>query len=232
MRANEFLSELIDPKLAQPITWINPSIARSKLTSGREIEIQFEREFGGYVDIAFSVDREFKITGGGNVDQIFATVIQAIKEFVFNNPKLHTITLTANEKSRARAYDTLIKRITPDLGWHVVPHDDIIKDRKYQDAMARGGYLFAMEKGIAPEDRQAEQKPKHGKFKNVWYVYNMDDKTSPQYKVTGGEKAWPVMKYVIDNVEEYKQLNPQLITFKRYPRLGQPIIDLGEYKPS
>jgi len=232
MRATEFLSELIDKKLAQPITWVNPSIARSKLPSGREIEIHFTPEATGYVDIAFNVDREFRITGLGNADQIFATVIQGITEFVFNNPKLHTITLTANEKSRARAYDTLIKRITPDLGWHVVPHDDIIKDPKYQDAMARGGYLFAMEKGTAPEHRQPEQKPKHGTFKNVWYVNNIDDKTLPQYKVTGGEKAWPVMKYVIDNIEEYRQLNPQTIIAKHYPRPGQQIIDLGEYKPS
>jgi hypothetical protein len=232
MRAKEFLSELISQKLAQPIIWVNSSIARSNLPSGEEIEVQFAPEATGYDEISFSVDREFRITGRGNSSQIFATVIQAIKEYIANNPKLHTIALAANEKSRARAYDTLIKRITPELGWHVVPHDDIIKDPKYAEAMARGGYLFAMEKGTAPEHRQPEQKPKHGTFKNVWYVNNIDDKTLPQYKVTGGEKAWHVMKYVIDNIEEYRQLNPQTIIAKHYPRPGQQIIDLGEYKPS
>lgn len=232
MRAKEFLSELINQKHAQPITWVNPSIARSNLPSGREIEVQFMPESTGYVEIVFSVDREFRITGRGNVDQIFATVIQAIKEFVSNNPKLHTITLAANEKSRAIAYDTLIKRVTPELGWHVVPHDDILKDPKYADAMARGGYLFAMEKGMAPEHRQPEQKPKHGTFKNVWYVNNIQDKTLPQYKVTGGEKPWHVMKYVLDHIKEYKQLDPQAIIANHYPRPGQQIIDLGEYKPS
>jgi len=232
MRATEFLSELISQKLAQPIIWVNSSIARSRLPSGDEIEVQFAPVAPGYDDISFSVNRKFTITSGGNANQVFATVIQAIKEYIANNPKLHTITFAANEKSRARAYDALIKRITPGLGWHVVPHDDIIKDPKYINSMGRGGYLFAMEKGVAPDHRQPEQKPKHGKFKNVWYINNIQDKTLPQYKVTGGEKAWHAMKYVLDNIEEYKQLNPQAIIIKHYPSPGQQIIDLGEYNPS
>jgi hypothetical protein len=105
-------------------------------------------------------------------------------------------------------------------------------DQKLAQPITWGGYLFAMEKGTAPEHRQPEQKPKHGTFKNVWYVNNIDDKTLPQYKVTGGEKPWHAMKYVSDNIEKYKQLNPQAIVARHYPSPGQQIIDLGEYKPS
>lgn len=231
MRAQEFLSELLDPKLAQPVEWQDSETAVSKLPNGKTIIVNL-RKRRGVVTVEFSVDGQYQITGRGDANQVFVTVIQVVKEFVENNPEVHTFTFTANEYSRARLYDALTKRVSAQLGWHVVPFDELMSAPEYEDIRTIGGYLFVIEKGAAPEHRQSFQKPQHGKFKNIWYVSSMDDKELPQYKVTGGKKAWHAMKYVIDNIAEYKQLNPQVITAKHHPQPGQEIIDLGEYTPS
>lgn len=227
MRAKEFLSELFDPKHVQPIEWENDNHARAKLGE-KTIHVIF-METGGHVYLEFSVDHEFQVTGRGDANAVFATVIHAVKEYVARWPGVHTFVFTANEQSRARMYDALAKRVSKQLGWHVVPYDEVMTDPKYADAR-KGSYAFVVEKGHAPEHRQAAQKPQHEKFKDIWFVGSMEDKTLPVFKVSGG-KGWEAENFVMRTRQEYKGFHPMGMYSSHTPPPNQKIIDLGEYKP-
>jgi len=130
MRAKEIITELFDPKLAIDLEWAEGSdyvVARGYVTVtnpdgyggeyGNEEEVEFEIEFGEYphpqrkeYEVQFKVGDSFAITGGGNANVIFATAIQACKDFV-EEYKPDRLFFTAEEQSRARGYDTISKRI-------------------------------------------------------------------------------------------------------------------------
>ena len=195
MRAKEFITELFDPKLAVDLEWAEGSdyvVARGYVTVtnpngyggeyGNEEEVKFEIEFGEYphpqrkeYEVQFKVDESFAITGGGNANVIFATAIQACKDFV-EMYKPDRLFFTAEEQSRARMYDTIAKRVAKQVGWHVLPFDEIQKDPLYRHKSGNG-FMFVIVKGEAPEKFQSSQKPQHGAFMPIWYVYNLDKDT-------------------------------------------------------
>jgi hypothetical protein len=227
-KANEFVLELFDPKHAQSIEWLDDHTARAKIGK-KNLQTKFI-EYGGIVFLEFSIDDEFTLTGRGDANQVFATVIQAVKEYVKMWSGVHTFVFTAKEQSRARMYDALAKRVSSQLGWHVVPYDDMQADPKYRYAREHGEYVFAIEKGIAPEHRQAAQKPQHEKFKSIWYVGSTEDKTLPVFRVNGGE-GWEAEQFVMRTRSEYKGFHPLSMYSKRNLPAGQEVIDLGDYKP-
>ena len=187
------LQELFNPKLAIDLEWAEGSdyvAARGYVTVtnpdgfggeyGNEEEVELEIEFGEYphpqrkeYEVQFKVGESFAITGGGNTSVIFASVIQACKDFV-EMYKPDRLFFTADEQSRARMYDTITKRVAKEVGWHVIPFDEIQKDPLYRNKSSNG-FVFVIQKGAAPEKWSSSQKPQHGSFLPIWYVYNMDD---------------------------------------------------------
>jgi FMN phosphatase YigB (HAD superfamily) len=191
----DVLKELFDPKLAIDLEWAEGSdyvAARGYVTVtnpngyggeyGNEEEVELEIEFGEYphpqrkeYEVQFKVDESFAITGGGNTSVIFATVIQACKDFV-EMYKPDRLFFTADEQSRARMYDTITKRVAKQVGWHVLPFDEIQKDPLYRHKSGNG-FMFVIAKGEAPEKFQSSQKPQHGSWMPIWFVYNLDKDT-------------------------------------------------------
>ena len=221
------ITELFDVERTQSIEWKDDNTAIAKI-GNKNLRVTF-REYSGIAEIEFSIDDEYKMTGRGDVNQVFATVIETVKEYIKMWPGVHTFVFTANEQSRARMYDALAKRVSGQLGWHVVPYNDMQADPKYQYARERGGYLFAIEKGQAPEHRQSAQKPQHGKFTSIWYIGSSEAKTLPVYKVAGG-KGWEAEQFVMRTRPEYKDLHPMGMFSAHSPPKGQTVIDLGDYK--
>jgi hypothetical protein len=195
MRFREIIIELFDPKLAIDLEWAEGSdyiAARGYVTVtnpdgyggeyGNEEEVELEVEFGEFphrnrkeYEVQFKVGESYDITGGGNANVIFATVIQACKDFVemYHPDRLF---FTAKEQSRARMYDTLAKRVAKQVGWHVIPFDEIQKDPLYRNR-SDNGFVFVIDKGAAPEKWSSAQKPQHGSFMPIFYVYNVDKDT-------------------------------------------------------
>ena len=83
---------------------------------------------------------------------------------------------TAKEQSRARMYDTITKRVAKQVGWHVIPFDEIQKDPLYRNR-SDNGFVFVIQKGQAPEKWSSSQQPQHGSFMPIFYVYNVDKDT-------------------------------------------------------
>lgn len=224
MRANEFLLELFNPKHAGHVDWPTDDIAVSTV-NGKHLIVNF-RESEGMVQLEFNIDDEFQMTGRGDATAIFATVIEAIKEYVANWPGVHSFVFTADEKSRARMYDTIAKRVAHQLGWHVVPYDDMVADPKYQTALSYGDFTFAVEKGKAPAHRVIAQKPQHGEFLPVFYVVSMEDHTLPAYKIKA-KNGNDAERWIMKNVPEYKNLDAFGVIARIVPPNDRPIIDKG-----
>ena len=234
MRSKEFLSELFNPKLAMPLQWeVEPNVVYAygqvKTNKGDvSLDITFAQMDKGVWNIEFMVGGSFEVTGGGGANQVFATVIAGVKKFLTKVQDVHTITFTAEEKSRARAYDTITKRVARDIGWHVVPHEDMVHDPKYGLLRSYGAFAFAIEKGAAPEHRQAAQKPQHANWITTYYVYSRADENLPVISVKA-KTTWDAERHVLATVPEYKGADTMGVFTTKEPISGAR--DIGSAPP-
>ena len=227
MKAKEFLSELFDPKKALPYEWYGKRSAHAELDDGRELRVTFFPDPGTRnTRIEFGIDDQFKMTGKGDVSTVFATVIAAITEFASGSVyyKPTSFYFTASEKSRAKMYDTLAKRVAKQLGWHIIPYDEMNADPKYQEARDNGGFVFALEPGTAPAHRQAAQKPQHSKFIPVFYVYTVEFPELPAYKIIA-KTSREAEEWVMGNIPEYKDVDLMGVFASKSLPAGKKIID-------
>lgn len=218
------ITELFDPVNTQSIDWINDDTAIAEI-GDKTLRVNFH-EAGGLVNLEFSIDDEFQMTGRGGVDKIFATVIQAVKEYVEMWPGVHTFVFTADEKSRARMYDVITKRVSKQLGWHVIPYDEMVADERFQDVIGHGAFTFAIEKGAAPAHRQDAQKPQHGEFLTVYYVYNLQFPELPAIKIKA-KHGYEAETWVQNNIPEYKGTTQGGMISTKLPPKDRTIVDKG-----
>jgi hypothetical protein len=108
MRINELFNR------EYPVTW-DRDRAMFKTADGRPGIVKFEADApdeGDYslVDVEFSVQDEFGVTGQGDASSIFATVFTAIKDYIAaKNPDF--ITFAAKEPSRRKLYSRMVTRL-------------------------------------------------------------------------------------------------------------------------
>lgn len=235
MRASEFLSELFEPEQASPLEWEKATGVTYAMgvvpISGHEIpiDITFANTDDGKVDIEFMVGGKFNLTGKGGAAQVFATVVNAVKQFIAEHPKISIITFTAHEQSRAKMYDTLAKRVSKQVGWHVIPYDEMIANPKLHGGS--GEFTFAIQRGEAPTHRQAAQKPQHGEFIPVFYVYAYENNKLPVIKIKA-KKSMDAENWVIKHIPGYKDEHPMSIFATKTPPNGRSdIVDKGEVPP-
>ena len=108
MRFNELFSK------EYPITW-DRDRAIFKTADGRPGIVSFDADNpapGDYslVDVEFSIQDEFGVTGRGDATAIFATVHSAIKDYVASH-KPDFITFSADEPSRKKLYSRMVSRM-------------------------------------------------------------------------------------------------------------------------
>jgi hypothetical protein len=89
-----------------------------------------------------------------------------------------------------------------------------------------GEFTFAIQKGQAPAHRQAAQKPQHGEFIPVFYVYSIELTDVPAIKITAKDGDVAEM-WVRRNVPEYKNADPMGIFASKTPPKGRKVVDMG-----
>ena len=236
MRATEFILELFHPENASFLDWEKGNgvtYARGDVDiEGKNvsIDITFADMGQGIVNIEFMVGGSFELTGKGGASKVFSTVIEAVREFVNKNPRVKTITFTAEEKSRARMYDTITKRVAHKLGWHVIPYEEMLADPKYKTLLSYGAFSFVIQRGGAPVHRQQAQKPQHSSFSPVYYVYSFELTDVPAIKITAKDGNVAEM-WVRRNVPEYKNADPMGIFASKAPPAGRQVVDMGVVPP-
>jgi hypothetical protein len=230
------VTELFDPKQSSELEWekgVGVTYANGIINIDNKevnIDITFANIDDGIINIEFMVGGAFDLTGKGGASQVFATVIEAVKKFVKEHPKVTTFTFTAEEKSRAKMYDTITKRVAKQLGWHVIPYDEMAADPKFRTAMSYGAFLFAIERGEAPEHRQSAQKPQHSEFLPIFYVYAYENDKLPTIKVKATSST-AAEKFVVKNVPGYEKEHSMSIFAVRAQPAGRKIIDMGTVPP-
>jgi hypothetical protein len=226
------INELFDPNEASDLEWqkdLGVTYAQGEVIVGGKpvsIDITFANMDDGIVNIEFMVSGSFELTGKGGVAEVFSTVIEAVKQFVTEHPKINILTFTAEEQSRARMYDTITKRVAKQLGWHVIPYEEMAADPRMKTAMSYGAFLFAIERGEAPAHRQAAQKPQHSEFLPILYVYAYENPELPAIKLKA-KSSTAAEKWVIQNIPGYEKEHPMSIFAVKAPPEGRKVIDKG-----
>lgn len=173
MRAREFLLELFDPESATQLEWeknLGVTYARGDVRIGNQdvaLDITFSDIDAGIVEVEFMVGGDFGITGRGGAQQIFATVISALKKYVIDHPKVQYLVFSADEYSRAKLYHMMVLR-AGDIGFHSVPVDKIEKNILPR-SISFGGFPFVLKRGNASLSRQKPQP-----FTPVFFVHDME----------------------------------------------------------
>lgn len=135
-----YLQEVFDSKPA-PIKWI--TISKRKWVGKFEIgDIPYRLFFAGEQgtwELTFSIDKEgklspelkdkvkgtknFGIVGTGNQGKVFSTVLAALKELIKKvNPSV--IQFSADEISRMKLYNRMVKKFAPSLGYKATATGD------------------------------------------------------------------------------------------------------------
>jgi hypothetical protein len=219
MKVYEILSELFDPKSGSELEWSTiPGVtyAEGMVDIGEKsvnIDITFSDEGDGKVDLEFMVGGSHNITGSGGAQQVFATVIQAVKKFVTEQPKVNILTFSAYEQSRAKLYNTMANRMARTIGFRVVPLDEIGDDMVPHGGAS--GYLFVLQRGATNEPVK-----KAAPFEPVWFVYDIEHKDIEPVKIkskTGGEAEKQALQ-----MPQFKDSDPfAVFASKSDPRWGR-----------
>jgi hypothetical protein len=119
------------------------TVALAHDSSGGEIEVLFTPldEGGTAIDFDFTRGGSYEMTGGGEAGRVFATVLNALGEYLKDYYQPDYITFASKGDSRTRAYTSLIKRFAGRFGYRQVPYDSLPKE--ITDQPTPPGELFA-----------------------------------------------------------------------------------------
>ena len=157
MRATEFITELFEPGTALPLEWTTTSrpvadgyhpkqvtLAQHIDKEGKALTINFyPYANNSIVDIMFDYAGSVKITGAGNAVQVFATVLSAINKYI-NAKHPYMISFSANEPSRVKLYQHLIKRLSGK--YELLPPNKYPSDEELRNAQHGVGTFFLLKR--------------------------------------------------------------------------------------
>jgi hypothetical protein len=123
MRAIDFISELYEPESSFPLNWYpshhpNEASARAYDRNKGYIDIKFTPilDSDDMVEVEFSRNDSYDMTGGGDANRVLGTVLQAFREYLQGyQPKI--LLFSAKGSSRSKVYQNLIKRFASTVGY-------------------------------------------------------------------------------------------------------------------
>ena len=102
----------------------------AKLPDGTTLKIMFNHEGDDEWEVEFYRNNSREVTGEGDAQKIFATVLNAIQKFVKKHkPQMLKFTaskevgLGQNSQSRAKLYDRLVQRYAGAMGYEAYQED-------------------------------------------------------------------------------------------------------------
>lgn len=122
MRVNEIISEVLNPKASYPLQWDNTfgpveRHASARIDANNWIIITFvPRENTDMVEVEFSKNDRWDISGTGDQYRTLATVVQAFREYLQQyKPKMFYF--LSDSSSRSKAYQAIINRLVHTIGY-------------------------------------------------------------------------------------------------------------------
>jgi len=165
MKINEIITEAFDKPYA--FNWSRGDHGDYdvfvKLPDGSPLNIAFNREGDDGWHVAFDRGHSQEITGEGDAQRIFATVLTSIQQFILkeNPDRLYfsaskDVEPGQNPTSRARLYERMVRRYANSLGYDVVVDD------------GRGHTMFVLDKDQSIAEDSNDGKP-------LWHINSYDN---------------------------------------------------------
>jgi hypothetical protein len=152
MRIQEFITELFDPKTALPLKWDEQFAASHNEVhveamdeEGRELYISFVPV--GFrstvIEITFTREGSYDITGQGDAARVLATVAKAIDIYLRKySPKY--VVFSSKEGSRTGVYSAMVRRLLK--GYTQVPPDQFPPGLEEWGGSTQGGTPFVFKR--------------------------------------------------------------------------------------
>jgi hypothetical protein len=173
MRASEFLTELLDPNSSYPLYWYDTFAPKERSARAYDekkgfLDIKFIPLASDIVEIEFSRNDSYDVTGGGSANKVFATMLEAIREYLKGyKPKI--IVFGSKGKSRTKLYQSLINRYAQSLGYKQFDINKLSPET--QEKLAFSGSDLMVLRKIYDQNDVAEGKKKKKRKKVRRYVY-------------------------------------------------------------
>lgn len=143
------ITELFDPKYSFDIEWDESASygleqhARAYDRQGREINISFVPFSSLLVDVEFARGGTYEITGMGDAERVFTTVLKAIRMYVTKcGPKY--LIFSGSEESRNSLYLALIQKYARIFGYKPTTVENATKE--WESLPGYGKHSFALER--------------------------------------------------------------------------------------
>ena len=121
MKSTEFITELYDPSSSFELEWDNTFGPKERHATaydrqGRTMNIDFVPVGKNMVEVEFTRGGSYDLTGRGDASFVFATVLQAFREYLEKHRPKYFI-FSAKEGSRFSLYQKLVNRFAMSSGY-------------------------------------------------------------------------------------------------------------------
>ena len=148
--AEDQVNELYEPETSFPLNWYpshdpNEASARAYDRNKGYIDIKFTPilDADDMVEVEFSRNDSYDMTGGGDANRVLATVLQAFREYLKGyQPKI--LIFSAKGGSRSKIYQSLIKRFAAGVGYKQFDTKKLSPET--QERLAFGGDVMVLRK--------------------------------------------------------------------------------------
>jgi GNAT superfamily N-acetyltransferase len=121
MKINEIITEVFNPETSFPIEWNDRHSpeemhGRAYDRQGGFIDIKFIALRNGVVEVEFSRNDSYDMTGAGDANRVLATILEAFREYLQGyRPKIFVF--SAKGGSRSKVYQNMINRFAAGAGY-------------------------------------------------------------------------------------------------------------------
>jgi len=121
MKINEIITEVFNPETSFPIEWDDrhgpeEMHGRAYDRQGGFIDIKFIALRNDVVEVEFSRNDSYDMTGAGDANRVLATILEAFREYLRGyRPKIFVF--SAKGGSRSRVYQSMIERFAAGAGY-------------------------------------------------------------------------------------------------------------------
>ena len=162
MKINEIITEVFNPETSFPIEWDDrhgpeEMHGRAYDRQGGFIDIKFIALRNGVVEVEFSRNDSYDMTGAGDANRVLATILEAFREYLLGyRPKIFVF--SAKGGSRSRVYQSMIQRFAAGAGYKQFDTSKL-SDKARKQLGHSGSDVMVLRRAAVDEDRHPNDKP-------------------------------------------------------------------------
>ena len=162
MKINEIITEVFNPETSFPIEWddtFGPAEMHGRAydRQGGFIDIKFIALRNDIVEVEFSRNDSYDMTGAGDANRVLATILEAFREYLRGyQPKIFVF--SAKGGSRSRVYQSMIQRFAAGAGYKQFDTAKL-SDKARKQLGHSGSDVMVLRRAAMEEDRHPNDPP-------------------------------------------------------------------------